>query len=87
VFHIDDWNIVQTDYIVQAFLLNPCADHGPERQEWAIGLTLHVANKAIRCALTYPAEGYRNAAFEHICQLLRETYELDTADEEDRYDT
>lgn len=68
---VDDYNIVDLSYLVQAFPLNPCAAHPTDPEEWLIAVLLHVG-KAKHCTtMSYPTRALRDDAFEAIGQRVR----------------
>jgi hypothetical protein len=70
MMYVDDYCIIDTDFIIHAFPINPCPDH-PEDSEYLIGVLLGIGKRAERCSLVYPTRPLRDAAFEQLCALVR----------------
>lgn len=80
MMHVDDYNIIDTSYILHACLVDPCPEH-PDDHPWLIGLLLGLGKKGERCTLAYPTRESRDAAFEQIGEMVRAEQGL--AEEED----
>lgn len=79
MFHIDDYSIVDLDYLVHAVPVNPGdppqADPADLFHQYGIGLVLHVGTQCVPVLHWYPNQGLRDAAFERLCTLMQ-TYNV-----------
>lgn len=67
---IDDYGILDTQFLVHAVPINPCPDH-PEEAGFLIGALLSVGDHLERCSLLYPTRLLRDAALEKLYALVR----------------
>jgi hypothetical protein len=80
--YVDDYGCIQTDYIVHACMIDPCAEHPGEKPEYLIGFLLHVGHQGYQSSISYPQRHLRNMAFEQLMALVkRETAEIDEEEE------
>lgn len=70
MMYLDEYNIIDTTYIIHACLVNPCQDH-PDDHPWGIGVLLALGKKGTRAFLEYPTREYRDTAFEQIGEMVR----------------
>ena len=67
--YVDDYGIVDTEYIVDATPINPSEDGVTE---YVIGIVLHVGMHSHCVAHVYPTRALRDAAFEQLCALIKQ---------------
>lgn len=77
--HVDDYNILDTSFIIHALPLDPC-EHEQDGEDYLIGVLLGVGKKGVHITLPYPTRPLRDAAFEEIAALVKAQQAL----EEDR---
>jgi hypothetical protein len=79
--YVDDYGIVDTEYIVDATPMNPSEEHGIA--EYVIGIILHVGMHSHCVAHVYPTRALRDAAFEQLCALIKqEAQRVDVEDDD-----
>lgn len=78
--YADEYNLVDTTYIVHATRYDPPESTPPV---YAIALRLHVGVKAPRCWLEYPSPEARDTAFGTLIALMQTSYAQGDNEEED----
>ncbi len=80
--YVDDYGIVDTQYIVHACMIDPCAEDSGLKPEYLIAFWLHVGHQGHPCSTSYPQRHLRDMAFEQLVALVkRETAEIDEDEE------
>ena len=87
-FFIDEYAIVDVDYIVTAFPVNlETTGEFAEENPFIIALILNIGEEGFRTAMEYPSRLRRDVAFEALTELLkrvgREPADATALDEED----
>jgi hypothetical protein len=90
MLYIDEYALVDLDYVVHAIPVNPGdapeTDANDALHQYGIGIILHVGPQCCPVLHWYPTQGLRDAAFEQLCGLMRRQdatlYDLETEEDD-----